>query len=230
MQEGFIATTRLPRLNEMEQLPENVLLLIFSKLNALDVIRAGLSCESLRALAISAAHLIPGSLVSFASTDSRGFPYFWVHDPSRNAWLSLPLDFLDSSVMCDWNFLPSDGGLVCTQESRLMNPNSDNDWIRQAINVFNPITGSWRLIPYPRKRGHPQAFGIKYISVSDGYELFALIECSARSYTMLRYAALTYLRGGLWHLSVLRRGLSSSTALLFAAIQSYTRYGRRSTI
>ncbi|KAH7423645.1 hypothetical protein KP509_12G066100 [Ceratopteris richardii] len=175
----------------MEQLPESVHLLIFSKLNALDVIRAALSCRSLRALAISAADLIPGSLVmSFLRKDSRGFPYFWAHDPSRNAWLSLPLVFLDSSAMCNWKFLPSDGGLVCMEDSRLINPKSDNYAIEQAIIVFNSITGSRKLIPYPRKRVHRQAFGIKHISVSDGYELFALIKCSVRSYTVLRYAAL----------------------------------------
>ncbi|KAH7423643.1 hypothetical protein KP509_12G065900 [Ceratopteris richardii] len=175
----------------MEQLPENVLVRIFSKLHALDIIRAAFSCRSLRAVAISAAHLIPASLViSLVWKDSMGFPRFWAHDPSRDAWFSLRLDFLSSSPTRYGHLLPSDGGLVCMEEVENINPKS-HDYGRSALIIFNPITGSRRRIPYPREVVDPQAVGIKYNSVSDGYELFALIRCSWWSHTMLRYAALT---------------------------------------
>ncbi|KAH7446623.1 hypothetical protein KP509_01G065600 [Ceratopteris richardii] len=205
----------------MEQLPENVLLRILTKLHAFDVIRAALSSPFLRAVATSAAHLIPrSSVMSILMKDSNAGLVFCAHDPSRNACLFFPLDFLSmlASSFRSHFLTPlsrvqhgilatsdggisrvqheilttSDGGIVC-MDSQSVNRKSESDecWREKAFLVFNPITGSKRLIPYPHATLDPEAVGIQYDTVSDRYELFALIECGSRRHVMVRYASLT---------------------------------------
>ncbi|KAH7446620.1 hypothetical protein KP509_01G065300 [Ceratopteris richardii] len=182
-----------PRLSGMEELPENVLLRIFTKLHAFDLIRAALSSPLLRAVATSAAHLIPRcSVMSIVIKDPKAGLGFCAHDPSRNAWLFFPLHFLTMPRVQRRILLTGDGGNVC-MDSQWINRKSESDENarEKAFIVFNPITGSKRLILYPHDTLDPEAVGIKYDTVSDRYELFALIECGSRRHVMVRYASLT---------------------------------------
>ncbi|KAH7423642.1 hypothetical protein KP509_12G065800 [Ceratopteris richardii] len=175
----------------MEQQTEDVLLSIFAKLTAYDIIRASFTCRSLRAVVTSAAHLIsPSSNVSLLWKVPTERPDCWAYDPSRHAWLFFALGFLTPFEVLYGDLLASDGGLACLEAVQVTNE-SNSVVVQQAVVIFNPILLSKRLIFFPQEMPVLEAVGIKYNGDSDGYELYALVQSSETLHAMLRCASST---------------------------------------
>ncbi|KAH7424144.1 hypothetical protein KP509_12G092100 [Ceratopteris richardii] len=175
----------------MEQLTDEVLLNIFSRLNAYDMIRAAFCCRALRAAVTSNGRSIShSSVISFLSKGYLHQSCFWAHDPSRHAWLSISADFLTSIGIRYGKLVAADGGLVCLKARAATNL-SNGSAQKSALVICNPIIRSSRLVFFPDQTQRPLAICMKYKGASDGYDLFALIQRSAHSCSMLKYISST---------------------------------------